>query len=292
MKKLVVWTLLAVMFFATLTAGCGGGGDSSDTGQTESLNDDTGSTDPNSGGRGTSDKVINLSTLTEHYTAHNGEILIGTLGSPILIRVPDGAAITLRDVTINGVHVNGRPVRVGFDFEGDATLILEGTNNVKSVNPNYSAIGVPEGHTLTITGTGALTADASDCSASAGIGGGYTTSCGNILIEGGTIEARGGFMHGAGIGGGNFGNCGDITIKGGAIIAKGGLFGAGIGSGEYSNCGNITITKNVTKVTATKGELAPYSIGAGSEGGCGTVTIGDDLGQRSDPTCTYPPDMQ
>ena len=100
-------------------------------------------------------------------------------------------------------------------------------------------------------------------------------------------------MHGAGIGGGNFGNCGDITIKGGAIIAKGGLFGAGIGSGEYSNCGNITITKNVTKVTATKGAYAKHSIGVGYLRTCGTVTIGDDdVGEIEQSPYTYPLDAQ
>ena len=76
MKKLVVWSMFAVMFFAVLAAGCGGG-NSPDSEQTESLNNDSGSTDPNSGGRGTSGATVDLSTISADYTAQNGRFSRG-----------------------------------------------------------------------------------------------------------------------------------------------------------------------------------------------------------------------
>ncbi|WP_288278092.1 hypothetical protein [uncultured Prevotella sp.] len=118
----------------------------------------------------------------------------------------------------------------------------------------------------------------------AGIGGGYSntnSTCGNIRIEGGVINAKGGDA-GAGIGtDAGDATCGDIIITGGTITAKGGDNAAGIGSGacdiaSLAVCGDITIANTVTKVTATAGENAPHSIGKGSGGkaSCGTVTIG------------------
>ena len=88
-------------------------------------------------------------------------------------------------------------------------------------------------------------------------------------------------------------NCGNIMIDGGTINATGGNLGAGIGGGYYGNCGTITITKNVTKVTATKGAYAKHSIGVGYLRTCGTVTIGDDdVGEIEQSPYTYPPDEQ
>ena len=99
----------------------------------------------------------------------------------------------------------------------------------------YPAIYVPVGHTLTIKGSGNLTADASS-TFSAGIGGGASLSCGNIVIDGETVEAIGG-NYSAGIVEGWRVNCGNIVIDGGTIIAKGGHFGAGIGGRHYGECG-------------------------------------------------------
>ena len=46
--------MLAVMFCAASSTGCGGGSDSSEPKQTGSLTEDTGEYDPNEGGKGTS----------------------------------------------------------------------------------------------------------------------------------------------------------------------------------------------------------------------------------------------
>lgn len=65
MKKLAVLLMLAVMFFAVVSVGCVGSSDndSSNSEQTESLNEDTGDYDPNRGGRGTTDATVDLSTI-------------------------------------------------------------------------------------------------------------------------------------------------------------------------------------------------------------------------------------
>ena len=48
--------------------------------------------------------VINLSQLTENYTARYDETLTGTLANNVKVSIADGATVTLRDVTIEGVE--------------------------------------------------------------------------------------------------------------------------------------------------------------------------------------------
>jgi hypothetical protein len=215
--------------------------------------------------------TVNLSTKNSAYTAQNGETLTGTLGANVKISIADGATVILNGVSINanGGWTSGN--YAGITCEGNATIILSGTNNVKGVYKNYPGIYVPDGYTLTIEGTGSL--NASSNGSGAGIGGGNGFACGNITINGGNITATGGIGR-AGIGSGTEA-CGNITITGGTITATGGNAAAGIGGGNTGNCGNITITSGVTRVTATKGNnISPNSIGAGAYGTCGTVTIG------------------
>ena len=83
-----------------------------------------------------------------------------------------------------------------------------------------------------------------------------------------------------------------IVIDGGRINADGGNLCSGIGGGPDERCGYITITRNVTKVTATRGENAPYSVGAGARGTCGKVTIGVNVGPSSQDICIYPPNAR
>ena len=105
---------------------------------------------------------------------------------------------------------------VTLDLRAGSTLTVNG------------GIGVNEGNSLTIGGTGSLTATATT-SGYAGIGGyGKGTeakSAGIITINGGTINATG-FGSAAGIGGGSYnhnynvgGDCGTITINGGIVNA-------------------------------------------------------------------------
>lgn len=247
-----------------------------------------------------STKTTDLSSLTGDYTAQNLETLTGKLGGNYKISIADGAVVFLKDVIINGKHNSGYKW-AGINCPGNATLVLEGNNTVKGFYENYPGIYIAEGKTLTIRGTGSLTASSNDYGA--GIGGGYKISCGNIVIEGGTITATG-TQNVAGIGGGSHASCGNILIKGGTITATGGynasgigsgpdgycgnivieggtitangrINGAGIGSGYKGSCGSITITY-VEKLTVNRGAYAP-SIGKGKEGTCGTVTIGETV---------------
>jgi len=242
----------------------------------------------------------NLSKLTAAYTAQDGDILTGTLGSNVKISIADGASVTLKDVTINGTNDEDYGW-AGISCEGDATITLKGTNTVKGFDEDYPGIHVPEGKTLTIQGEGSL--NASSNGYGAGIGGGNGVACGNIVINGGTVTATGG-DYAAGIGGGdNYLPCGNIVINGGTVTATGGWWGAGIGSsnngscgaitisggtvtatgidraagiggGSYNKtCGAITIKSTVTKVTATKGSYAPNSIGNGYKGSGISVNI-------------------
>ena len=253
------------------------------------------------------DKGACLAFLTgDIYEAKDGETLTGALAADATtnIKIADNATVTLKDVTINGTNVDDDAHKhAGITCAGDATIILEGENTVKGFYEDYPGIQVLVDKTLTIQGTGSLTANGSDYGA--GIGGGYEISCGNIVIKGGTITATGGgsaagigggmdvtcgaiYISGgtvtatgvdcaAGIGGGYYGSCGDIEISGGTVTATGGRQAAGIGGGEYNKtCGDITIKNTVTKVTAKKGENAPNSIGKGDDGEDITVKIGDD----------------
>ena len=232
-------------------------------------------------------KITDLSTIKAAYIAHDREILTGTLGAKVKVSIADGATVTIRDVTINGVNWAICPW-AGLTCKGDATIIIEGTNFVKGFHLNYPGIHVPEGKTLTIKGDGSLDASSTGCGA--GIGGGQNIPCGNIVIEGGTIIATGGWAT-TGIGGGNYSNCGNIVIEGGTITANGGHYAGGIGCGLYSKCGTITIKDTVTKVTATKGNDAPYSVGAGDDGTCGTITIGGQVRDKiEDNPFIYPPE--
>ena len=266
----------------------------------------------------TKQAATDLSKLTGDYTAKNGETLTGTLNGstqPYKISIAAGATVTLDDVTINGVN-NESYKWAGITCDGDAIIILKGTNTVKGFYNRYPGIHPAVDHKLTIKGTGSLTASSNG--AGAGIGGGWPINCGNIEIQGGTITANGGC--GAGIGSGDSGSCGSITISGGTVTANGGDWGAGIGcgygssascgditisggtvtatggdqgvgigGGKKAKCGDITITTGVTKVTANKGSEATYSIGAGNDGSCGTVTIGGVVGAISTSPYTYDP---
>jgi len=226
--------------------------------------------------------ATDLSSIDANYTASNGETLTGTLEANVQISIADGATVTLNNVSINasGTWTSGN--YAGITCEGDATIILSGTNTVKGFYDDYPGIYVPVGNTVTIKGSGSLTASSNF---GAGIGGGFGISCGNIEIQGGVITAIGG-LYAAGIGAGSgvtgVGGesiCGTITISGGTVTAIGGGYAAGIGSGfspsNPSTCGAISISGGT--VSATAGALAPAAIGKGAvdvgESTCASVTI-------------------
>ena len=221
--------------------------------------------------------ATDLSTISETYTASDGETLTGTLTNNVKISIADGATVTLKDVTINGTN-DSNYEWAGITCLGDATIILSGTNTVKGFYDEYPGIYVPEGNTVTINGSGSLTASSNGWGA--GIGGGWEIACGNIEIQGGTITATGGKGAagiGSGGGGDNVASCGTITISGGTVTATGGEAAAGIGTGEMATCGSIRITGGT--VTAQGGDnAAGIGCGQGSfsrKSECGAITIED-----------------
>ena len=220
--------------------------------------------------------TIDIAALTNHYIAQDGDTLTGALTRYLKISVADGATVTLHNVDITyGINNPDYPW-AGLNCLGDVTVNLSGTNALNGFYENWPGLHVVPGKTVTIQGEGSLTA--SSRGYASGIGGGYTsnTSCGNIVIAGGIIEAYGG-VDTPGIGSGLHGTCGDITITGGTVTAIGNRYAAGIGTGYGGTCGNITIGADITRVTAVHGNSASDAIGAAANGSCGTITIAPSL---------------
>ena len=215
--------------------------------------------------------TIDLSTLTEDFTAQDGDVLTGTLSNNVKISIADGATVQVKDVTIEGANEDSYPW-AGITCEGDAWLVIEGTNVVRGFAGKYPGVFVPSGKTLTILGAGKL--DAYSQGKGAGIGGGYDIAGGNIVIESGTITAYPG-NRAAGIGCGRDGHFGNITISGGVVTAHGGSYAAAIGGSYYGNCGNITITGG--EIYAYGGGYYDAGIGSGAYASCGDITIGSNI---------------
>lgn len=230
--------------------------------------------------------TVDLSSKDANYTAQNGETLTGELGANVKISIADGATVILNNVNINGSGTWTSSNYAGITCEGDATIILSGTNTVRGFTGYYPGLQAgPAGKTLTIKGTGSLTARGANVQypGASGIGAARMVACGNIVIEGGNITAEGGYsgIGGAyGYSGGEEGTCGDITITGGTVTATALSYGAGIGAGrgEFGSCGNITISGGTVTAIATAKNTVAAAIGAGSESStCTSVTIGTGI---------------
>ena len=114
--------------------------------------------------------------------------------------------------------------------------------------------------------------DASDGNMSAGIGGGWNGACGTIVINGGIVNATGGYQS-AGIGGCFMGSnraCGDVTINGGTVNARGHTNAAGIGGANGGAGGTVTINGGMV---SGYGGASAAGIGGGYHGAGGTVAI-------------------
>ena len=262
---------------------------------------------------------VNTSTHPDGLTLQNGDAVTGLLNGNntskrLKISIANGATVILKGVDIRG-YDDTRYKWAGLTCAGDATIILAdgSTNTVKGFYLDYPGIFIAEGKTLTIQGSGSLTATCSGStkSSGAGIGGAKNIACGNIVIEGGTVTAKGGSRC-AGIGSGVNASCGNISISGNAhVTATGGSNGAGIGTGfatgsNISTCGNITISGSANvkatgiydgagigsgyhgtvsgtisieggTVEATAGSAYSAGIGSGNEGSCGAIVIGSGI---------------
>ena len=207
---------------------------------------------------------LDAGTFYKNVPIYVGQIISKSGAINETITIPDGGTL----------YLNGAKIKAssgpGILCEGDAYIVLTGENTVTTTYSGQA--GIQAGTSLTISGSGSLTATGG--SDSSGIGAGYRATCGDITISGSTVTAIGG-GNGSGIGTGEQGTCGNITIIGGTVTATGGHFSAGIGDGYKGRCGAITISGDNTHIKSTKGDDAHYSIGKGvSTSTCGTVTIG------------------
>jgi hypothetical protein len=220
--------------------------------------------------------TLDLSSVKSDVTVYDGTTLTGTLGAGYKVTIAAGATVTFSGMTIAPPNEYSSLEYPGIDCAGNANIILVGENVVEVNGRGDAGIFVPSGSTLTIDGTGSLTAEGGSydsTSYGAGIGGNSGIACGNIVINGGTVTAVGHSVC-AGIGSGSYASCGTITINGGTVTATGGGEAAGIGSGGYGSCGNITISGGT--VEATGGQNAA-GIGCGNEGFCGNITIATSI---------------
>ncbi len=202
--------------------------------------------------------TTDLSSLSADYEAQNGETLTGQLAASHKISIAAGATVILKNVDINYGKTLTASDYAGINCLGNATLIISGTDYVKGFNVGYPGIFVPSGHTLTITGSGTLDVLSDEYGAAIGSGR-YNidayNSCGNIVIQGGTIYARGG------------GSAASIGSGASIIFTQ-------YETGTPSSCGDITIRNSVTHIH-TFNSSGAGSIGEGQYSKCGTVTIED-----------------
>jgi hypothetical protein len=188
----------------------------------------------------------------------DGTIVTGTIATNAHLRIYGDATVVLRDVKINNGHVGDEAYDpeewvefgAGLTCEGNATIILEGTNVVNAFHRDFPGIFIGSKYTLTIKGDGKLVASSCADGWGAGIGGVADGDCGNIVIESGVIEATGG-TDAAGIG------------------------GAG---GDFTDCGLVVIGPNVASITATGGWTP---IGPGRKGDCSGVVVDGSLGDAT-----------
>lgn len=223
------------------------------------------------------ESFVNLSTVSGDMVVTDGSRLHAVLNDKGKISIAPNATVTLWLAIIQD---SATKQGAGITCLGDATIILEGENYVCGRSSGFPAIYVPKGSTLTIKGSGKLTAIGNGFAA--GIGGGEGQDCGSIVIDGGVITAQCG----------DYDDDGSITFitddmilppdsnykKNSLVIhppsVNGG--GPGIGAAQNGSCGNITFNRGT--VTAY-GYRAP-AIGVTTSGKeCGTITFNPEIGK-------------
>lgn len=159
-----------------------------------------------------------LNKLTSDVVLMEGDIIMGSLASSAKITIADGAMVKLKDVEIQYI-VKGKTKWAGITCEGDATILYDGKNMVMGLDPDYPAIYVPQGKTLTLksSGKGRKFETYSGGffyrnSTSAAIGAGNGMNCGNIIIDGGQVEAHA-YQGAMAIGRGSNTTSGNVTLR-------------------------------------------------------------------------------
>ncbi len=187
-----------------------------------------------------------------------------------------GDSGTAANVYLNNLKITSNEAAVS--VSGDVVLIVEGESELHSGKNHAGVEKANDNGTLTITGSGKLSAYGGE--GGAGIGGASGKPGNNITINGGTITASGkaGNGWGAGIGGGKGQGGSNITIRGGNVKAIPGAEAAGIGGGFKGNGTDISIEGGTVYAESGGGNGGTAAIGGGRAGGNGEniqITGGD-----------------
>ena len=228
-------------------------------------------------------QIINLSELTEDYIAQDGDVLTGTTGYSIQIAAD--ATITLSNVTITNWRKS--PIQclgnATINIEdGTVNTLRDSDEDSYSYGRPALAFG-PSGTTLTINGnTGRLIAIGGRLSSAIGCRD-NRVAYGGLIINGGVISAHGNSSYTSGIGAvgtddSHGSSCGDITINGGTINAAA-SDGIGIGAEGPNSCGAITInggtiTSHAVRSNAIGGNCSKVVINGGNINASTTTSVG------------------
>ena len=176
----------------------------------------------------------------------------------------NGHKLNITLSTAKGWCANGIKIGAGVTLTiRDSSTSSTGTLTVS----NEAVSSATDGNGAAINTTGSTlviesgTVTAKGAYQGAGIGGGLYGDGGTVIISGGTVTATGG-DNAAGIGGGSGGSGGVVTIDSGTVTAIGGSTGAGIGGGN-KGVGSLQVTVNGGEIMATGGYNGDGIGGAG-----------------------------
>lgn len=230
-----------------------------------------------------SSQIINLSELTEDYIAQDGDVLTGT--TSYSVQIAADATITLSNVTITNYRKS--PIQclgnATINIEdGSVNSLRDSDEDSNSYGRPALAFG-PSGTTLTINGnTGRLIAIGGRLSSAIGCRD-NRVAYGGLIINGGVISAHGNSSYTSGIGAvgaddSHGSSCGDITINGGTINVAA-SDGVGIGAVGPNSCGAITInggtiTSHAVRSTAIGENCSKVVIRGGDINASTTTGVG------------------
>ena len=232
-------------------------------------------------GAGYSDYIVIDSDNVKDF---DGKTLTGTTTSGIFINNYTTVNLTIEDLNITKSANISSCISVGYGAALNLTVKGENMLNatgwggagIEVMGQTKATLRITSDSTGTLNAKGGYGSSLYGSYGGAGIGGmARITSdikqvyVGDIIIEGGTINATGGYQA-AGIGGTIGESGGIITITGGRVNAVGGYGGAGIGGGSNGNVDSITIEGGT--VTATAGGKAA-AIGAGYCGASSAANV-------------------
>ena len=166
--------------------------------------------------------IIDLSTLSESYTAQDGDIITGTANGSFSLRIPGDVSVTLRNVDCTEEFT----IRC-MDFEPgehSVSINLEGNNSAWNF---AQVVGIKN---LTISGDGRL-----DLGNNMSFGPGCNTTIDGTTITGSLIY----------IGDDNSGEENTLTIDGGSVSINGGILANNDANINVETDGNLTV--HVTK---------------------------------------------